>query len=877
VHAAASVTTFLFTDIEGSTRLWEAQPARMRDALAHHDALARATIDGRRGSLVKTTGDGVHAAFADPLDALLAAVDLQRQLAESVAHELALPVRIGLHAGVVEARDADYFGSPVNRAARIMSVAHAGQILVSQVVADLVADRLPHEITLAPLGTVRLRGLSSPEPLHQVVHPQLRRHFPPPPELQATPHNLPQQLTSFIGRESDLALLGALVQRTRLVTIVGTGGLGKTRLALELANRVLDEFPDGVWFVELAGIADPRLVPVAVASVLSLAEEPGRSMQEVLVAYLRHRRVLLVLDNCEHLAGACASFVREAIGASSRLTVVATSREPLRIAGEAVHQLATLALPGASLSTPESLMQSDAVRLFVERSIAGNPAFAVTAANAAAIATICRRVDGIPLALELAAARMRSLSPATLATRLDDRFRVLTGGDRTALPRQQTLRALIDWSHDLLDDAERALFRRLGVFAGNFTLEACEAICAGEPLPAQDVLDVLGRLVDKSLVVLAADGSHYRMLETIRGYAADRLGSSGEARAIHDRHLRYFVEIAEAMWRKLSGPEQAHALDRLDFERENLLAAHAWCDHVPDGAECDERLVYALKSYWVTRGLLELGHRIACEALARTDRHRDTLLRCRALFNAGQIACWIGRYREARMNLEESLAIARKLGDVRRIAGALQPLGLACLGLGEVDAARAHLDEAIALARAQGDSRELLAALNAAAQLHRSQNELDEATPLYGQMLDLARGIGDRESIAIGLLNLAMATIAGNGGGVPAMLQEVLEIVDETGSKPALQSVLEVSAGFAAARREWRHAAEAFGAAEAHAERTGLRRDPADEAFLSPLIANARRALGDAAFRDIERAARARGQEDTLARARAWLDSISRG
>jgi predicted ATPase len=849
----------------------------MAAALTRHDEIARRVIATHRGTLVKTTGDGVHAVFGDPLNALLAAVDLELQLAPPAARDLALSVRVGLHAGVVEERDADYFGSAVNRAARIMGVAHGGQILVSQVVADLVRDRLPQGTSLVPVGAVQLRGVASPEPLYQVTHPDLRRHFPPPRELQATPNNLPLPLTSFIGRQDDLALLGALVRRARLVTIVGTGGLGKTRLALELAKRLVDAFPDGVWFVELAPIGDPQLVPVVVASVLSLAEETGRSTQDVLVAYLRERRVLLVLDNCEHLAAACGTLAQALVQARERLSIVATSREPLRVAGEAIHPLAALSLPEASSSTPDALMQADAVRLFVARAGAGNPAFAIMPANASAVATICRRLDGIPLALELAAARMRSLSPATLAARLDDRFRLLTGGDRAALPRQQTLRALIDWSHDLLDDAERALFRRLGVFAGGFTLEACEAVCADEMLPADDVLDVLGRLVDKSLVVLAADGSHYRMLETIRQYAADRLAASHEDATFRGRHLRHYVDVAEAIWRMLSGPKQAQALARVDFERENLLAAHAWCDHAPDGAECDERLVYALKSYWITRGLPELGHRIASEALARTAGCPDSLLRCRALFNAGQIACWIGRYAEARGNLEESLAIARRRGDARRIAGALQPLALACLALGEVDAARGHVAEAVALARAEGDRHELLAALNAAAQLHRSQDELDEAVPLYRQMLEIARDIGDRESIAIGLLNLAMATLAGNGDGVPAMLREVLGIVDETGSKPALQSVLEVCAGFAATRGEWTRAAELFGVAEAHAANTGLRRDPADEAFLAPRVAKARSALGDAAFADAERTGRGRELDAALAAARLWLESISPG
>ncbi|HEY7957795.1 MAG TPA: tetratricopeptide repeat protein, partial [Polyangia bacterium] len=470
---------------------------------------------------------------------------------------------------------------------------------------------------------------------------------------------------------------------------------------------------------------------------------------------------------------------------------------------------------------------------------------------------------------------VRAVAVETIAARLDHRFRLLTGGDRVALPRQQTLRALIDWSYELLTPPERMLFRRLPVFAGGFALEAAEAVAAGDDLDPADVLDLVAHLVEKSLLMVDADGAHYRMLETVREYAAERLESSGEARAVRDRHLLYYVALAEATWPELFGSAQAKALARLDFERENLLAAHAWCDHADDGVELGVRLIHALKSYWINRGLAELFHRLAVEALARTRAGDQTIARCRALFNAGQIACWLGRYAEARACLDESLAIARALGNTRRIAAALQPLGMACLGLGDPAAARAHLEEALALAREQGDQHDLVAALNAMAQLHRTQNDLDAAVPLYEQVVDLARKIDDRESIALGLLNLAMAIVDRGGARIPEMLLEVLAITDETGSKPAAQSVLEVSAGLAASRGEWDLAAQLFGAAETHAEKTGFRRDPADEAFLAPLMANASRALGESVFRAAEATGRAQGYEDAKDQAGAWLSRLA--
>ena len=792
MQAPASVTTFLFTDIEGSTGLWDAQPARMREALARHDALARTTIEGHHGTVVKTTGDGVHAVFADPLDALLAAVDLQRAMLAVGTGDLALSIRAGLHAGVVEQRDADYFGSAVNRAARIMSVAHGGQILVSQVVADLTAGRLPRDVTLASLGAVRLRGLAAPETVHQVVHPQLRRTFPPPSALQTPPTNLPQQTTSFVGREDDLGELRRLLERTRLLTIVGTGGLGKTRLSLQVAAGVLDDFADGAWLVELAPLADPRLVPQAVASVLGVKEAPGRSMADALARYCAERKLLLILDNCEHVLAACAELARHLLQAAPGLKILASSRERLNIGGETTYTLAPLAVPDAAApATLETLMRSEAVQLFVERAVAAQPSFRLTAQNAARVVEICSRLDGIPLAIELAAARIRAVPMDVIAARLDDRFRLLSSGDRAALPRQQTLRALIDWSYDLLSEAERTLFRRLCVFAGGFTLEAAETVTPDDRFEAADVLDLLAHLVEKSLVVLDATGERYHMLETVRQYAAARLEAAGEAAATRDRHLRYYVALVEAAVPQFFGPEQGRSLAAIDDERENILAAHAWCAHAEDGVERGLRLV-AIKFYWINRGLPGLGFRLGAEALA--------------------------------------------------------------------------------LARKEGDWHQLAAALNAMAQLHRSQNELHAAVPLYEQVLALAREAGDRETAAIGLLNLAMATTGERPDDrVAAMLLEALDIAREIGSKPVAQSVLEVSAGLAASRGDWPRAARLFGVAEGRAARTGLHRDPADEAFLVPLIARARTALGEAAFGAQECAGRAVGDDDAISEVRAWL------
>jgi predicted ATPase/class 3 adenylate cyclase len=876
MQASPGVVTFLFTDIEGSSQLWEREPERMQGALARHDALVRKAVDGNRGRVVKMLGDGVHAVFIDPRDAVNAAVEVQQMLADPAATDgIAFKVRVGLHAGVEEHRDDDFFGRSVNRAARIMGVAHGGQILVSETVSSLVDERLSDGIALRDLGLVRLRDLASPERVFQVVHPGLRANFPALRTLEATPNNLPQQLTSFIGREREQAEIATLLARSSLLTLVGAGGIGKTRLSLQVAADLMDEFPDGVWLVELAALVDPRLVPQAVASVLGVKEEPGRPVLEALVKVFKDRRFLVILDNCEHLVQTCAELANVLLQSGPHVKLMASSREPLRVAGEATYVVPALAFPGLSrMITPSALAEYDAAQLFIDRAVAVQSTFKVTEQNAMALAGVCHQLDGIPLAIELAAARTRVLSIENIAARLDDRFRLLKGSDKTALPRQQTLRALIDWSYDLLTEPEKKLLRRLAAFSGGFTLEAAEAVGCGDDLDQGSGLEILTQLVEKSLVVLDPESGRYRLLETVRQYALERLEESGEAAVVRTRHLRFFLALAERARPELAGPAQGEWLTRLDLERENLLSAHTWCNRAEDGADLGLRLMYFVKPYWFIRGLLGLGHRVMIDALARPGAQKRNVARCGGLLDVGQIECWMGRYSAALRHLMEALAIAREIGDKPMVAALLQPLGLAALGNGDAGSARTYLAEALALARELGNKRELLAANNALAQLHRAEGELDAAEPLYERTLTLARELGDRESIAIGLLNLAMVSIGrGSSERAGRMLLEALDIVDETGSQSAGQSVLEVSAGLAARQSEWGRAARLYGAAEAQAERTGLRRDPADEAFLAPLIGTARGALDESLYNAAEAAGCALAYEEALLEARAWLST----
>jgi predicted ATPase/class 3 adenylate cyclase len=875
----ADTLAFLFTDIEGSTSLWEQDAERMRLALARHDALARAAVEDHHGTVVKMTGDGMHAVFRNPLDAVAAALDLQLALADpSATSGIVLKVRCGMHLGIVERRDNDYFGAPVNRAARIMSAAHGGQVLVSQATAELILDRLADGVALRDLGLVRLRGLADPEHVYQMVYPQLRQDFPALRSLEATPHNLPQQGTSFVGREREAEEIAKLLESARLVTLLGPGGIGKTRLSLQVAVDVMDGYPDGVWFVELAALSDERLVAQAMASVVGVKEEMGRPVVEALIKFVSDRQLLLILDNCEHLVHACAELAAQLLRAANKVSILASSREHLNVAGETTYPVPALAIPDAdSKIALAALTQYEAVRLFVDRAAMVLPGFVLSEGNANAVIDICRRLDGIPLAIELAAARVRALSVKGIAVRLSDRFRLLTGGHRTALPRQQTLRALIDWSYDLLTEAERILLRRLAVFAGGWTLEAAEAVGAGAGIDQANVLDLLTALVEKSLVAIETSCGRYRLLETVREYAQDRLNDSGGGDATRAQHLAFYLALAEGARPGLKGSEQATWLARLDAERENLLAAHAWCDRAESGGELGLRLVYGAQPYWLRRGVLESGHRAIAEALARPSAQIRNLLRCKALFAAGWLDYYMGRYASARRHLEEDLSIAKEIADEAMVAMVLQPLGMASLGQGDLPKARQYLEEALVLAREQGDKRQIAAALNALAQLTRLQGELERAEPLYENVLAFMRELGDRESIAFALLNLTMVSIGRrNADRAQRSLREASAIADEIGSMPAGQSVLEVSAGLSALTEDWERAAIFFGAAEAQAEKTGLHRDPADEAFLAPLIENAQAALGASAFSAVDAAGRALTYDSAMEKVRAWLEPASR-
>lgn len=880
----AAELTILFSDIEGSTRLWETHETQMAVALAWHDETVAHWVARCGGRVVKTTGDGVHAVFDDSVSAVQAALEMQRALAApGAAQGLALKVRCGLHAGPAQQRAGDVYGPAVNRAARIMSAAHGGQTLLSQVLAERLAPQLLDArldgATLRDLGRVRLRDLTSPERMFQLVHANLRTEFPPLRSLEGTPNNLPQQLNSFVGREAVLTQAGSQLAACRLLTLLGMGGIGKSRLSVQLGAELLDDFPDGVWLVELASLTDARLVPQALANVLGLKDEGGDGVSESLVRYLRDKRTLLILDNCEHVAAACAALAKQLVQTAGELKLLATSRSALQIAGEITYQVPTLDVPRAAdgsaapaVHGSDEPLRHEAVRLFVDRAIAVQPGFAVTTANAAAVAEICRALDGIPLAIELAAARIRTLPAQAIAERLGDRFRLLTTRDETVLPRQRTLRALIDWSFDLLPEGERLLFRRLAVFAGGCTLEAAEGVCAGDGLPDDEVLDRLSLLVENSLVALEPERGRYRMLETVRHYAYEKLQQVGEDAAVSERHLAWHVALAEQARPHLTGGDQGLWLSRLDLERDNFLVAHRSSERARSGDGLALRLMHALRLYWIERGKLSTGLVMAEELLARQGLQARDRARCMALFGAGQMSVWMGRHLRAHAYLTECLAIAREIGDEAIVARVLQPLGILGWQMHDYEASQALLEEALARARQLAEAREIASALIALAILCRMQARLEPAAQLLAEAVAIARQLGDKHALGIGLLNHAMVQVnAGRHRQAIAMLDEAAAMAAATGSQTLVLGSIDACVGLAAALRRWAESAEFLGAADGYRLEMGQPRDHGDQIFLSPYVAATKDALGVDSAANQALAGRGRARADAVAWVRVWL------
>ncbi|BBX73087.1 LuxR family transcriptional regulator [Mycobacterium shinjukuense] len=720
--------TLLLADVEGSTRLWETLPEQMAAALARLNQTVTETIEAHHGvrPLEQGEGDSFVAAFARASDAVACALALQR------ASPAPIRLRIGVHTGEIQLRDeANYAGPTINRAARLRDLAHGGQTVLSGVTELLVIDHLPDGVWLTELGSYPLRDLPRPERVVQLCHPALRNEFPPLRVRNTVVlHNLPAQLTSFVGRRSELAQLRRIATSNRLVTLTGTGGAGKTRLSVEVAAALNTEFADGVWFIGLAPITDPVAVTVTVARALDLPDQPGRSPMDTLRHFIGEKRILLLLNNCEHLLDACRSLVVELLKACPRLTILATSREPLGVPGELTWRVPSLSIT------------DEAVELFAERARHVRPEFVVDEDNIALVEEICQRLDGMPLAIELAAARVRALSLPQIVDSLHDRFHLLTGGARTAVPRQQTLRASMDWSHALLTEPEQVLFRRLAVFAGGFDLDAAQTVGAANDVQRYQLLDQLSLLVDKSLV--AADdtgqGMRYRMLETVRQYAQERLDESGEADQVRARHRDHFAAAAaELASRGHAYDEQLLAWARAEID--NLRAAFAWSRANFD-FETSLRLVLSLRPLWLRGGR-------ALEALAELDAgladerspKMAPALWARAVAQRSILAAWVGVPTDLGKT-QEALDIARGLDDPALLARALIARGM--LALYGTEPSRPYFAEAIDLVRTDGDQWALCQIFSYQATAGCVAGEPIAGGAAAGEGLALADAIGDR-------------------------------------------------------------------------------------------------------------------------------------
>ena len=877
----SGTVTFLFTDIEGSTRLAQEYPQEMPALLRRHNAILKEAIEAHQGFVFRVVGDSFSAAFHTASAAVSAALEAQQAL----QHESWLPapikVRMGIHTGSAQLKDASqgqgvaYEGyATLALTQRIMSVGHGGQILLSQTTHDLLKAGLPEGTELRDLGERRLKDIVRPERIYQVAAADLPSEFPPLTTLENMHHNLPAQLTSFIGREQEIAEAREALASTRILTFIGPGGTGKTRLSLQVAAEQISEFKDGVWLIELAQLTDPTYILSTIASTFHLRELQGVPLSDTVTDYLRGKQLLLVLDNCEHLIEACARLSDHFLHACPKLKIIASSREALGIGGETVYRVPSLSLPqdGEGLRDAGNLMRYEATRLFIERARKANPAFALTTGNAPYVTQICQRLDGIPLAIELAAARLTLFTPQQIAERLGDRFKLLTSGSRTALPRQQTLRALIDWSYLTLNETEQNVLRQLAVFSGGWTFEAAESVAGDDSRVA---MDGLSGLVNKSLVnVEEKEGeSRYRYLETIRQYAMEKLLETGEAVHARDRHLAYFLEVSRHADEKFRTAQRLMWVNRLEIEHDNLRAALGWA--LESHPESALQMVCSLAGFWLSRRYMTEGCSWCQAAISRVealsaagrniDRTRaqaysalamlsinhgehhtgeiaarkgvalarqleDPLLLAHALHLLGMSATFSGDVTLAFDSLRESEALCRKFGYDNDLAVVLESLAYATLEIQGPKAAeqlQSYLEESLALSQGSVDPEAAVRREGVLARLSLSRGDMAEARKHADLMLDLHKEMGDQLSVTGHQSGMAhVARQVGNYKEALALYRETLPDWQKMGHRGAVAHQLECFAFIAKAQEQGERAVKLMSAAEALRAASGALRTP---------------------------------------------------
>lgn len=888
----SGTVTFLFTDIEGSTKLLQQLGDEYSSLLADHDQLLREIYDRYHGSVRGTEGDSFFVAFSSAMDAIQAVIQAQKVLA---AHRwtngVSVRVRMGLHTGEPQISELGYVGIDVHRAARIAAAAHGGQVLLSQTTRDLVAGELPDGVTLRDLGEHRLKDLREPKRLYQLIMHELPADFPPIKSLDALLNNLPHQMTSFIGRQAELAELKRLLNEKRLLTLTGPGGSGKTRLALQAATEMVDQFRNGVFFVALAPLTDANLVASTIAQPLGIKETAGRSIADSLQEYLRSKSLLLILDNFEQVIGA-ASLVAQLLTACRELKIIITSREALRIGGEHEYPVPPLPLPDlAQVESFESISQSTAVELFIQRAKAVKPDFQLTRESIPAVAEICHRLDGLPLAIELAAARIKMFPPRAMLDRLQNRLEFLSGGGRDLPARQQTLRNAIVWSYDLLNEHEQRLFRRVAVFTGGCMLDAVEAL-AENPLDRVSIVGELGSLLDKSLL-RQIDDPHgeprFVMLELLREFGLEQLKSSGEHDQIRLWHAKFFLSLAEQAESKLESAEQLEWVNRMEQEHANLRAALQWTMRREEAAEICLRLASTLGLFWEVRGYFSEGRERLSAVLNTGASQEQTLARAQLLARAAELAYRQSDYPATISFAEESLEISRMIGDRRGAASALIKLGNAVTEAGDYQAASGYLEEALeiwralddrhgtarvlislgwaalrsgdyplaesrleealSISRELGDTRSIGFELSGLGEVALRQGDYHKATQLLEESLELRRQLGNKWGVGVSLGTLGWVAICeGDWERARERLRESLEVRHEIGDKGGSAWCFERLAEIVQAQGNHEKAVRLLASAAALRIAIGSVIDPADHAEYENKLATLRTALGASRF-----------------------------
>ena len=848
VDAPTGTVTFLFTDIEGSTRLLQQLGEGYREVQERHDEILRASIDEADGYVVRTEGDSFFATFTSAVPAIHAAVAAQRALAQQEWPAGPLRVRMGLHTGEGVLLGGDYLGIDVNRAARIAAAGQGGQILLSESTLALVEHALPEGVTSRDLGAHRLKDIEHPERIHDLVIDGLLTEFPPIRSLGSGATNLPMPRTSFVGRRSEMEGIAALLDQTRLLTLTGPGGTGKTRIALEVASRLHGRFKDGASFVSLESVADPTLVTSTIAATLVVRDPSSQDSLEALTRYLRDRNLLLLLDNFEQVVEA-GPVVDHLLGAAPGLSILVTSRVPLHLSWEQEYRVPPLTLPDPEAVDVETAAASESVMLFVERAAAVRPGFRLSEETAGAVAGITARLDGVPLAIELAASRTKILSPDELLARLERRLPLLTGGARDLPERQRTLRSAIAWSYDLLEADERGLFARLAVFAGGWSLAAAEAVCG--PGLAVDVLDGLGTLVDDSLVLegsVSSAETRFRMLETIREFAAEQLDSSGDEEEMHRRHARYMTDLAEEAEPNLTRETQADWFRRLEQEHDNFRVALDWAERTGD-ADTAARIASPLWRFWQQQGHLAEGRARLERVMAMPGSGGRDAVRTRGLGALGGVAYWQGDYEGMEAAWEEAVEIAREIGDPGLIARAIYDYSFVPRVNGDFDGAEALLAETLTVARQAGD-RTLIGYATLFLGYGRVQRgDLGAGMSLVKETVAIARETQDRLFLTEALGGLSSIEIfTGDVSRAKEHLLEIVRLQTAAGNRMGLAAVLVPMSMIASHDGRYELAARLNGTADRMREELGGGPPAIAYSTWGDSAEEARRALGRDAY-----------------------------